>query len=169
MSLLLSGQFGQVKLWLFCVMRFELQNFCRPFSAVLPYTGRKQAQRREQIPRVAKLVLSWAGAGVWGILIASIKGGRLFLRKMFLLPSFHPPLPSFLPSSLLPPLPSRRGGEKGFTWLKKLSLWTSRVAHSITTQRCFYGGCGSGTSTCCRCGHLFKKKRKLSLSWTPIL
>ena len=80
-----------------------------------------------------------------------------------LVPSSSSFLPSFFPPSL-PSLPSRRGGEKGFTWLKKLSLWTSCVARSITTQRCFYGGCGSGTSTCCRCGHLFKKKRKLSLS-----
>ena len=36
---------------------------------------------------------------------------------------------------------------------------TSRVAHNITTQRCFYSGCGSipglGTSICCRCDHLF--------------
>ena len=36
---------------------------------------------------------------------------------------------------------------------------TSRVAHNITTRRCFYSGCGStpglGTSICRRCGHLF--------------
>ena len=46
--------------------------------------------------------------------------------------------------------------------------WTSRVAHNITTRRCFYRGCGStprlGTSICRRCGHLFKKKKKIHIS-----